>query len=76
VIASFQEGATAEESCTSTPLWKLADVYSVIGYYLRRRQDVEAYLQRRSSVGPKYAENEARYAAGSIRDRLLARRGA
>jgi uncharacterized protein (DUF433 family) len=35
VVAAFLEGATAEEIVHQYPTVDLADVYSVIGYYLR-----------------------------------------
>ena len=42
IVAAFNEGATAEEIAQQYPL---ADVYSVIGYYLRHQ--VAAYLTQR-----------------------------
>ena len=54
----------------------LADVYAVIAYYLRRRADVDAYLEaRRSQIAEVRAENERRFDPHGIRDRLIARRG-
>jgi uncharacterized protein (DUF433 family) len=47
IIAAFQEGATAEEIAQQYPSVDLADVYSVISYYLRRQSEVEAYLSHR-----------------------------
>jgi uncharacterized protein (DUF433 family) len=35
VLAAFAEGATAEEIAQQYPSISLADVYQVIGYYLR-----------------------------------------
>src|SRR5207244_10008836 len=47
LVAAFTEGATPEEIVQQYPSLNLADVYSVIAYYLRQRTDVEAYLQQR-----------------------------
>jgi uncharacterized protein (DUF433 family) len=75
VAAAFEEGATAEEIVQQYPSLHLADVYSVIGYYLRRRSEVEAYLrQRHQQADDVRKQNEARFDPQGVRDRLLARR--
>ena len=75
VIAAFSEGATAEEIVQRYPSLHLADVYQVIGFYLRRPSDVDAYLQRRrDQVEGVRRQNEARFDPEGVRDRLLARR--
>lgn len=75
VVAAFREGATAEEISQQYPTLRLADVYSIIGYYLRHRAEVDDYLvdrtRRREEVR---RENEVRFDPTGIRDRLLARR--
>jgi uncharacterized protein (DUF433 family) len=45
VITAFLEGATPEEIVHQYPSLDLTDVYAVITYYLRRRAEVDAYLQ-------------------------------
>ena len=76
VIAAFAEGATPEEIVQQYPSLQLADLYHVIGYYLRRPSDVEAYLQRRRVQAEAIRQqNEARFDPHGVRDRLLARRG-
>ena len=75
IVAAFGEGATAEEIVYQYPSLDLADVYSVIGYYLEQRSAVEAYLRQRQRQGEQVREqNEARFDPRGIRDRLLARR--
>ena len=75
VISAFLDGATAEEITHQYPSLDLADIYSVIAYYLRRRAEVDAYLQRRREQAEKIRkENESRFDPSGIRDRLLARR--
>jgi uncharacterized protein (DUF433 family) len=75
VVAAFREGATAEEITQQYPTLPLADVYSVIGYYLRHQADVDAYLRDRQNRAVEVRrENEARLDPTGIRDRLLARR--
>jgi len=75
VVAAFREGATAEEIVQQYPTLQLADVYSVVGYYLRHQADVDAYLREREHhAGRMRQENEARFDPSGVRDRLLARR--
>lgn len=75
VIAAFSEGATAEEILQQYPSLELADVYSVIGFYLRRKAEVDAYLQERQHRATEVRQkNEARFDPVGVRDRLLARR--
>jgi uncharacterized protein (DUF433 family) len=76
IVAAFKDGATVEEIVYQYPSLNLADVYSVIGYYLQQRAEVEAYLRRRQQQADEIRrENEARFDPRGIRDRLLARRG-
>lgn len=77
VVSAFEEGATAEEIVHQYPALDLADVYRVIGYYLHRREDVDAYLRRRAIEGDTVRrENENRFDPQGVRDRLLSRRTA
>jgi len=76
VIHAFQDGATPETIVRRYPTLLLADVYSVVTYYLRHRIEVEAYLATR--------EEKAREVRGriesqqgnlrEIRERLLGKR--
>ena len=75
LVAAFEEGATPEEIAHQYPSLDLADVYAVIGYYLRNREEADAYLQQRQETSSKVrAQNEARFDPWGLRDRLLARR--
>ena len=75
ILAAFDEGATAEEIAQQYPSVSLADVYQVIGYYLRHSSELEPYLaRRRQSICETRASNESRWPPAGIRDRLLARR--
>ncbi len=47
VVEAFLEDATAEEIAQQYTALSLADVYSVIGYCLRQRPAVDAYLEQR-----------------------------
>jgi uncharacterized protein (DUF433 family) len=75
VVSAFLDGATAEEITHQYPSLDLADVYSVIAYYLRRRAEVDAYLrQRREQAEKTRKQNESRFDPSGMRERLLARR--
>ena len=74
LVAAFNDGATAEEMAQQYPSVDLADIYSVIGYYLRRRPDVEAYLrERQTQAAEARRQNETRTSPIGLRARLLAR---
>ena len=75
LVAAFDAGATAEEIAQQYPSVGLADVYSVITYYLRHRSDVCAYLlERQQQAATVRQENEQRFPSSGLRERLLARR--
>jgi uncharacterized protein (DUF433 family) len=75
LVSAFSEGATAEEITQQYPVLKLADVYSVIGYYLRHPVEVQSYLQQRQQrVTSARQHNETRFDPAGIRERLLSRR--
>ena len=75
IVTAFTEGATAEEIAQQYPSVSLSDIYYVIGYYLRRRSEVDAYLGRRRQQAQEVrARNEAQFDPDGIRDRLVARR--
>jgi uncharacterized protein (DUF433 family) len=75
VLAAFADGATAEEIVQQYASLQLADVYSVIGYYLRHTAEVDAYLQQRHQQRETVRQqNEGRFDPHGVRERLLARR--
>jgi len=78
VIGEYLAGTNAEEIAEQYSTLALADVYSAIGYYLRHREEVEAYLQRRDQLAEEVCQRiEARQApAGELRAKLIARRAA
>jgi uncharacterized protein (DUF433 family) len=74
LVAAFSEGATAEEITQQYPALNLADVYSVIGYYLRHPAEVQSYLrQRQERAGTVRQQNESRFDPAGVRERLLLR---
>lgn len=74
VVESFLEGATAEEIVAHYPSLDLGEVYAVIAYYLRHRQEVDDYLTHSRQVSEAVrAENEKRFPSEGVRSRLLKR---
>src|SRR6516165_7370029 len=47
VLREFNNGADPEAIAHGYPTLQLADVYGVIAYYLRHRQEVDQYLDSR-----------------------------
>ena len=74
IVEQYENGMTPEDMVRAYDTLVLADVYAIIGYYLRHRDEVRAYLTRR--------EEEADALRGAIeaerprvsRDELIARR--
>lgn len=74
IVAAYNEGAAAEEIACQYSSVSLADVYSIISFYLHRQSEVEIYLERRNKQAEKVREeNEARFNTVGIRQRLLIR---
>ncbi len=75
VVMAFLEGATAEEIVEQYPSLQLSEVYSVIGYYLRHKAEIDSYLlERQQRALEVRQEAEKRFNPVGVRDRLLARR--
>ena len=77
VLHGYRRGASPEEIAESFDTLKLADVYSVIGYYLRHQSEVDAYLQRVEEAANLLRQRiESQPGYQERRERLLARRAA
>lgn len=78
VVAAFWDGATPEQIVQTCDTLQLHEVYSAIGYYLRHRTAVDAYLADRAREADElYARVEAsQRSLPDIRSRLLAARPA
>jgi uncharacterized protein (DUF433 family) len=77
VVRAFQDGSTPEEICLDFPSLDLVRVYSVLAYYLTRRETIDAYLpaQQRSAETARQ-ELQARHSPflAEVRRRVAARR--
>ncbi len=76
VVSQYENGMAPEDMVRAYDTLVLADVYGVIAYYLRHRDEVRAYLKRRGEEAEALrAKIEAEHGRVS-REELLARRGA
>jgi uncharacterized protein (DUF433 family) len=76
VIDTFMTGASPEEIAQDFPVLRLDDVYAVLTYYLRHREEVDVYLRdRRARAKAVRNDIEARSPQAGLRDLLLARLG-
>lgn len=76
VIHAHKGGATPEEIVRAYDTLQLADVYAVIGYYVRHENEVNDYLSEREAEA-EALEKEIRAAQPAdenLRAKLLARR--
>ncbi len=78
VVHAFEDGATPETIVQRYPTLGLSEVYAVIAYYLRHRDEVEEYLVRREQQAREVREliEDRQGELRGIRARLLARRQA
>ena len=73
VIHAFEDGATPEAIAQQYPTASLADIYSVIGYYLHHPDEVNTYLSNREKQANEVRQriqSRQRDLSG-IRSRLL-----
>ncbi|HEY3740881.1 MAG TPA: DUF433 domain-containing protein [Bryobacteraceae bacterium] len=73
VVRAFNRGATPEEIAQKFTSLKLADIYQVIGYYLKHDDELATYLQRRSDEDAALVAEHPEWQPQGLRERLLAR---
>jgi uncharacterized protein (DUF433 family) len=75
VVEGFLAGMTPEQIAQDFDVLRIEDIYAVIGYYLRHRDEVDAYLAKADCEAAKTRElMEKQFDPTGIRARLLARR--
>ncbi len=76
VIREFWDGACPDDIAHDYPTLQPADVYAVIAYYLRHREAVDGYLQKRRLEADKLRQEvEARQPdRAGLRAMLMARK--
>jgi uncharacterized protein (DUF433 family) len=74
IVEVYEAGSRPEEIARHYPSVDLADVFAVITYYLRHREEVQEYLaRRREHAAAVRRENEAGRDRENLRQRLLDR---
>ena len=74
LVGAFKLGASAEEIAEQYPTVRLCDVHSVLGYYLRRQDEVDEYLNAREADAKRIRlEVEQRFPPVESRARLMKR---
>jgi uncharacterized protein (DUF433 family) len=76
VVRAFNRGATAEEIVQKFPSLELADVYQVIGYYLKYRTELCEYFKTRELEEQTLLADHPEWSPAGLRERLMARRKA
>lgn len=77
VIYAFTHGQSPEEIVADFDTLDLADVYTVIGFYLRHRAEVDDYVEQCEREADEIQRQmEALFPSDGLRERLLARRAA
>jgi uncharacterized protein (DUF433 family) len=75
VLWTYQQGSTPEDIVDQYPTLNLGDVYDVIAYYLRHRQEIDQYLATREQSYRKAVEDLARETPpGRLQTRVRDRR--
>jgi uncharacterized protein (DUF433 family) len=53
VVAAFRRGDTIEEIAEGFPTLRLADIYTVIAYYVMNRAEVDEYIRQQHAEAEK-----------------------
>ena len=74
IVYAFRQGATAEEIVQSYDTLKLADVYTIIAYYLDHQHEIDSYLERREAKSKEVHQFiDVHFDQLGFRERLFAR---
>ena len=76
VVEQYENGMTPEDVIRAYDALELADVYAIVGYYLRHRQEVQSYLKRRIEEAEILQVKIESERPRVSREELLARRSA
>jgi len=74
VIHAYNRGATPEKIVDSYTSLQLADVYQVIGCYLKHKAELDEYIARREREEKVLLAAHPEWSGKGLRERLLARR--
>ena len=71
IISSYWQGYTPEEIQQDYDVVSLGDVYSIIGYYLHRKEEVDQYMRESEESWDRFVEElESQPGAREFYDRV------
>jgi len=74
VVLAYRQGRTPESIIESYPTLSLDDIYFAIGYYIRHRDEIDAYMQQQKTKAiAGEIEDKKRFPKQTTRDMLLDR---
>jgi uncharacterized protein (DUF433 family) len=73
VVEKFNEGKTPEDIQRDYPHVKLADLYAVMTYYLRHREEVDAYVQHQYQRAREMEASTEKYRPTKLVEKMKAR---
>ena len=76
IVEQYENGMSPEDMVRAYDTLVLADVYTVIAYYLRHREEVRAYLKRRAEEAEALRAKIEADRPRVSQEELLARRSA
>ncbi len=77
IVGYYEQGESPEDLVDGFPSLQLADVYAIVSYYLKNKDQVRAYLREREKKAKAIRKKvEARSNNRDLKKRLLARRKA
>lgn len=76
VIEQYENGMSPEDLVRAYDTLVLADVHSILAYYLRHRDDVRTYLKQQEEKAAALQESAEAKRSTISRDELLARQSA
>ncbi len=76
IVECYKAGGTPEEIVDSFDILRLSDVYTIIGYYLDHKEEVEQYLREQEEEGDKIQQmiEAAQPARPGFKEELLRRK--
>jgi uncharacterized protein (DUF433 family) len=76
IVEQYENGMTPEDMVRAYDTLRLEDVYGVVAYYLRHRDEVSAYLKRRDAEAQALRKKVEGLRPRITRRELMARRSA
>lgn len=74
IVRAFNHGSSAEEIVQKYDSLRLPDVYQVIGYYLKHRDELAEYFETRARDEHGLISSHPEWSPKGLRERLRARR--